>query len=231
MAQFPFSGAAHLAQRFMRLWSNVADADPGTDKLRSEEEGASRREPLASAYLYQRNAREASAAPAVPTADAVDDLTGMLVARALAARLQRLADVGGAVALLDLAIFGPEIPEAPVMDDAVRRAIGRVVLGTLRPDDACVRLEGNEVCLLLPGLQRASDAASVAERVRAAVGSVHIHDAPGYVVRASLGLALVRAGDNAESALDRARAALRDTRVFGLDQFVIDTRSQTKRAA
>jgi len=188
--------------------------------------------PLSGATRFARRVlRSPTAAPAAaPVDDPVDELTGMLLPTALPARLHALAELGGAVAVLELDIVGPDY-NAHALDDVVRSAIGRAVISGLRPADACLGLEGNEVCLILPGLLHAGDAARVAERVRATAGSVHVPEAPEYVVRASLGMAIVRAGDDAALGLERARAALRDTRVMGLDQFVIDTRSQTKRAA
>jgi PleD family two-component response regulator len=77
------------------------------------------------------------------------------------------------------------------------------------------------MCVLLGGIHAAGDATNVAQRIRAAVGSVYVSEAPTLAIQASMGLALVPPGTNASQALQHARAALRQAKATGRDRLVL----------
>jgi nitric-oxide synthase, bacterial len=157
--------------------------------------------------------------PPMRVVDAMDELTGLMRRAALEPRLETFAAHGGAVAVLDLDGFAALNAEhGRQIGDAVLQAVGREVLRVSRPDDVCVRLGGDELCVLLGGIREVGDARAVAERIRAAVGSVYVKQAPLVTVRASMGVALLGAGQNAAAALEAARGALGEAKVSGRDR-------------
>jgi diguanylate cyclase (GGDEF)-like protein len=178
------------------------------------------------AYLSQpdpwRQPAPAGQPAAAARAGLADELTGLRRAPALPAGLAALARTGGAIAVLDLDDFADINAEhGPKLGDAVLRAVGRAVLGVLRPEDVCVRTGGDELSVLLAGIEGARDADNAASRVRAAVGSVYLREAPSITVRASMGVALCPAGRDPSAALDAARQGLRNAKAGGRDVAVL----------
>jgi nitric-oxide synthase len=178
------------------------------------------------AYLYQKDPWDvAVAAPrAVPRTGVqpTDALTGMLLGRLIESRLDELAASGGAVAVFDVDSFAALNAEhGRSVGDAVLRAIGRTLPRVLRPEDTSYRLNGAQMCVVLGGIHAERDATNVAQRLRAAVGSVYIAEAPTLAIQASMGLALVPPGADAREALQYARAALRQAKVTGRDRLVL----------
>ena len=105
--------------------------------------------------------------------------------------------------------------------DAVLRAIGRTLPRVLRPEDSSFRLPGAKMCVVLGGIHAERDATNVAQRLRAAVGSVYVGEAPTLAIQASMGLALVPPGSDATQALVHAQAALRQAKAQGRDRLVL----------
>jgi diguanylate cyclase (GGDEF)-like protein len=180
---------------------------------------------LKPAYLYQKNAWEVAVPRAlarVAQAEPTDALTGMLLGRALDSRLAELGAGGGALAIFDvdnLAAVNAEYGRH--VGDAVLRAIGHTLPRVLRPEDTSFRLRGAKMCVILGGIHAERDATNVAQRVRAAVGSVYVGEAPTLAIQASMGLALIPPGTDASQALARARTALRRAKVGGRDRLVL----------
>jgi diguanylate cyclase (GGDEF)-like protein len=194
---------------------------------------AYKKETLKPAYLYQKNPWGVAASPAVARAklQPTDALTGMLLGRALEARLGELVAEGGALAVFDVDYLAAVNAEhGRKVGDAVLRAIGRTLPRVLRPEDASFRLSGAKMCVVLGGIHAERDATNVARRLRAAVGSAYVSEAPTLAIQASMGLALVPPGTDANRALQQARAALRKAKAAGRDRLVLaDEESQPAR--
>jgi len=176
------------------------------------------------AYLYQKSAWEVAAPRAIARAkpEPIDALTGMRLGSALESRLHQLVADGGAVAVFDvdhLAAVNAEYGRG--VGNAVLRAIGRTLPRVLRPEDASFRLSGARMCVVLGGIHAERDATNVAQRLRAAVGSVYVAEAPTLAIQASMGLALVAPGADSSRALQQARAALRQAKATGRDRLVL----------
>jgi nitric-oxide synthase len=175
-------------------------------------------------YLYQKNPWEIAVprAVAVARSEPTDALTGMLLSRALESRLDELAASGGALAVFDIDhLTALNAHHGRRVGDAVLRAIGRTLPRVLRPEDTSFRLNGARMCVLLGGIHAAGDATNVAQRIRAAVGSVYVSEAPTLAVQASMGLVLVPPGTDASQALQQARSALRQAKATGRDRLVL----------
>ena len=125
---------------------------------------------------------------------ATDGLTGLPNKRAVADALKRLfaqASTTGAplaLLLLDLDQFKQVNDQrGHVVGDQVLANVGAVLRSVLRPEDFAGRSGGEEFAVLLPGTE-ASQALGIAERVRAAIGEIHL---PGtdVEVTTSIGVA------------------------------------------
>jgi nitric-oxide synthase len=179
------------------------------------------------AYLAQRDPWKQPAAAsqpvaAAPLAEASDELTGLRRSSSLAGGLGSLGRRGGAVAVFDLDEFALVNAEhGSKVGDAALRAVGRAILGVLRPEDVCIRTGGDEMTVLLSGIEDPRDAANVAQRVRAAVGAVYLKDAPWLTIRASMGIALCAPGHDPAIALARAQEGMRRAKLGGRDAAVL----------
>jgi nitric-oxide synthase, bacterial len=179
---------------------------------------------LKPAYLYQKNPWEVAAPIATPNtgSEPTDVLTGMLLGTSLESRLHELAASGGALAVFDVDHFAAlNMEHGRSVGDAVLHAIGRTLPRVLRPEDASFRLGGARMCVILGGIHAEPDATNVAQRLRAAVGSVYIPEAPTLAIQASMGLALVPPGTDASQALEQAHAALGQAKATGRDRLVL----------
>jgi diguanylate cyclase (GGDEF)-like protein/PAS domain S-box-containing protein len=116
--------------------------------------------------------------------------------------------------------------------DEVLRGVSQLCLGVLRDGDILARIGGEEFAALLP-MTRARDAASIAERLRAAVAASPIRTGGGAVaVTVSLGGAVRRAADaTLDAVLRRADAALYDAKRTGRDRVVFDDPASLARSA
>jgi diguanylate cyclase (GGDEF)-like protein len=143
-----------------------------------------------------------------------DPLTGALNRRAAMQLLEQALtqDAGPtAVALLDLDHF-KRINDRlghPMGDEVLRRVV-RLSAGCLRGhDDRMARLGGEEFLIVLPGVVDEAAAVSIAERVRQAVQAADwLALDPSLAVSLSAGVAIARAGESADSLLQRADRAL-----------------------
>jgi diguanylate cyclase (GGDEF)-like protein len=182
---------------------------------------------LVQAWLMRQLAAAAEAArreALVQTALATrDGLTGLLNRRALDARLAALDGRPFAVLFVDLDHF-KAINTAyrdHAVGDAALRAVAAAIQTVVRPGMICARYGGEELCVLLPGVERADHAAAIAERVRAAISGVRLDEAPGLAVTASIGVAARLPGEPATATLRRANAGLFAAKEAGCDRVVI----------
>ncbi len=106
-----------------------------------------------------------------------------------------------------------------LVGDEVLMGIARRVTAALRLSDVVARYGGEEMCALLPETD-AAEAALVAERIRAAVGTDAVRTASGLLrVTVSVGVATMRPSDNAiDDLLRRADDALYAAKRSGRDR-------------
>jgi diguanylate cyclase (GGDEF)-like protein len=178
-------------------------------------------------WLTRRLAATADAARhearAQATLAAHDGLTGLLNRRALDARLAALDDQAFAAIFVDLDHF-KAINTAyrdHAVGDAALRAVAAAIRAVVRPGAICARYGGEELCVLLPGVERADHAGTIAERIRVAIGQARLEEAPDLSVTASIGVAARRAGEPATATLRRANAGLFAAKDAGCDRVVI----------
>jgi len=104
------------------------------------------------------------------------------------------------------------------MGDRVIALVGERIAAAVRRGDTVARIGGDEFVALLPDLQRDDDAATVAAKLRAAIGAPLQLDAHEFVLSASIGIALhPRDGVDAATLLKHADAALYRAKEEGRD--------------
>jgi diguanylate cyclase (GGDEF)-like protein len=153
----------------------------------------------------------------------VDGLTGLANRRhtedRLESELARAARFGGplAIVIADLDDFKAvnDVHGHPV-GDTVLRAFAHSVLGSMRDVDVAGRWGGEEFLLVLPGTDGAG-AAHLAERIRAQVAEGSLLTPEGVPVRvtASFGVAPYEEGQNLETLVAMADAALYEAKRGG----------------
>ncbi|SDC88450.1 diguanylate cyclase (GGDEF) domain-containing protein [Geodermatophilus telluris] len=147
-----------------------------------------------------------------------DPLTGVPNRRAFLERLERAVGRAGAgeravVCIVDLDGFkAVNDLEGHAAGDAVLRAVAEALTAAVRETDTVARLGGDEFAVLADALLPADDAV-LADRLRAAVAAV----GAGHGVTASVGRALVGAGDDVAGVLHRADAAMYRAKAAGGD--------------
>ena len=102
--------------------------------------------------------------------------------------------------------------------DAVLRHIATVIRGSVRQDDVVARIGGDEFALLASGLTLAQ----AESRLRAIVHKIAAEPmgVDGIVVSVSCGVSEYSAGDNAQTLVGRADAALSDAKAMGKNRVV-----------
>jgi diguanylate cyclase (GGDEF)-like protein len=155
-----------------------------------------------------------------------DSLTGLVARRwideDLPAYLQRHTRVGGLVSCLFLDLDGfKEVNDryGHATGDRVLRAIGDIVRRVVRDDDVAVRFGGDEMVVFLARCD-ASEAARVADRMRAAVAKLSEGGVAAGSVTLSAGVAEYRAGEDPSGWVERADGALYRAKRAGKDQTV-----------
>jgi diguanylate cyclase (GGDEF)-like protein len=104
--------------------------------------------------------------------------------------------------------------------DAVLRVAARTMAASARSTDFVARIGGEEFAVLLPE-QDFSGAHAMAENLRALVAGLDTNEiAPNLRVTASLGLAVLRPGEDRDSLLRRADAALYEAKNAGRNRVV-----------
>jgi diguanylate cyclase (GGDEF)-like protein len=132
-----------------------------------------------------------------------DTLTGLLTRRAWMRRLSS-ADAGDPVSMIDLDRFKTVNDTAGhTAGDEVLRAVGALLMGTFRDNDACGRYGGDELVCLTPGMPIAVLTRRLDTMRQQWEG---LRPASGAVVGLSIGVAVIR--DSPRAALQAADRAL-----------------------
>lgn len=133
------------------------------------------------------------------------------------ARVQRFGTHQVAVLMLDLDYFKRiNDTHGHAAGDEVLRQVAMLIRDETRRVDLCSRIGGEEFAILLAGASPAS-AREFAERLRGKIAAAAIiHDGKALAVTASIGIAAMKATDDAaDSALLRADGALYHAKDFG----------------
>jgi diguanylate cyclase (GGDEF)-like protein len=99
--------------------------------------------------------------------------------------------------------------------DALLRATALRIRGSVRDNDDVIRVGGDEIVVLLHGAASAQAALDVCEKIRQAASlpiRINDHDA---AVTVSIGVTMAMEGDTVESLLDRADAAMYESKHQG----------------
>ncbi|MGA9147296.1 MAG: PAS domain S-box protein [Candidatus Nanopelagicales bacterium] len=156
-----------------------------------------------------------------------DDLTGLInraeVFSQLRARLAQQPRTGKevAVAFCDLDGF-KEINDTygHKMGDQVLITLAHEIRRLLRRDDVVARIGGDEILLVLNGVHDLDGAVAVAEKVRANCSEVHEYQGEQYVPRISIGVTVMRSGENVDDLIARADRAMYSVKRMGGNQVV-----------
>jgi diguanylate cyclase (GGDEF)-like protein/PAS domain S-box-containing protein len=152
---------------------------------------------------------------------ATDELTGLLNRHAGQSRVESMLAVATArhpfsIVMADVDGFKRVNDEhGHQTGDRVLAAVAREIHAVVRTSDAVVRWGGDEFVLLLPGA-KADPAAWLAERARMVVAAKP--DPEAGVIRMSFGVAQWTPGEDFESLLERADAALYTAKATGGDR-------------
>lgn len=153
-----------------------------------------------------------------------DALTGLLNRGGFERRVERLVQLGGDPAMASLALLYIDLDHfKPVNDthghlsgDRLLQLFAQRLLSAVRSSDVVARLGGDEFAILLPGVQQASQAQRVAEKVLAAIrepfdlGPVALH------MGASIGIAVgPPAAANWRELIGRADTMLYQAKALG----------------
>jgi diguanylate cyclase (GGDEF)-like protein len=105
--------------------------------------------------------------------------------------------------------------------DEVLRTVARVLTGLIRREDAVVRWGGEELVLLLPGVD-GSAALRIADRARRAIAGTDVPLAGTSVaVTVSIGVAERRGDEELAGAIERADGAMQAAKAQGRDQVAL----------
>lgn len=153
-----------------------------------------------------------------------DSLTGLANRRAFDARLRGFLGRGRgsrAVALIDIDHFKSiNDRHSHLIGDEVLRRLGALLRGGVRDLDFAARFGGDEVALLFGGVDR-DRALAACERLRELVSAQPWSEvSPDLGVTISIGLAMVRPGEDAHEALARADQSLYRAKEHGRDRVV-----------
>jgi len=108
-----------------------------------------------------------------------------------------------------------------LVGESVIASMGRVLRETMRAEDLVARIGGDEFCLLLPDTDVAG-ALAFADRLREAIENAPLTDGKPPVHRtASVGVAVLRPGEELESLMDRADRGLRRAKSEGRNRVVV----------
>ncbi|MGY1774161.1 diguanylate cyclase domain-containing protein [Blastococcus sp. SYSU D00813] len=172
---------------------------------------------LASANVWESHDRQMLLLRTHETLAATDPLTGCLNRRAFLDRLHAaIGDAAGrtVVCLVDLDGFkAVNDRDGHAAGDAVLRTVTGALGAAVRETDTVARLGGDEFAVLA-GVAGAGDAAALAERIRDGVARAGAE----VGVTGSVGLTVVRAGDDDHEVLLRADQAMYRAKSAGGDR-------------
>ncbi|HET9394326.1 MAG TPA: GGDEF domain-containing protein [Candidatus Rubrimentiphilum sp.] len=162
---------------------------------------------------------------ATQNAAALDMLTGMPNRRTIMQLLRDRVDnvaIGGACA-----VFLVDIDRFKSINDTLGhqagdhclRSIGQTIVHSIRSNDRCGRIGGEEFLILMPDTN-AETAVAIGERLRAAISTLDVRHADGEHVTVSIGVAVATVSDTVESLLARADHALYQAKRQGRNRVV-----------
>jgi diguanylate cyclase (GGDEF)-like protein len=105
--------------------------------------------------------------------------------------------------------------------DALLRATALRIRGAVRSNDLVMRVGGDEMVVLLHGAGTAQVAADIAEKIRHAVSLPLLLDGHVVAPRVSLGVTMAVEDDTVDSVLDRADAAMYESKRHGGDRTTV----------
>ncbi|HAM23661.1 MAG TPA: GGDEF domain-containing protein, partial [Actinobacteria bacterium] len=106
------------------------------------------------------------------------------------------------------------------MGDQVLITLAHEIRRLLRRDDVVARIGGDEILLVLNGVHDLDGAVAVAEKVRANCSEVHEYQGEQYVPRISIGVTVMRSGENVDDLIARADRAMYSVKRMGGNQVV-----------
>jgi diguanylate cyclase len=195
-------------------------------------------ERLVIATLAAQRASEASEAALreVSHAAALDPLTELpnrvLLRARLAAAIAKAGQHGGCVALLVLDLTGfKQINDTlgHAVGDKVLKIAARCLVASVRESDTVSRHGGDEFLILLPDVTGAAQAVELAAELVAALALPTLLDAHVLRLAAAVGISLYPDdGEDADSLMDRAVAAMYRAKWRGLDSFAFRGEAATR---
>jgi diguanylate cyclase (GGDEF)-like protein len=181
------------------------------------------------AELDAANARLAASVRALEEAATTDPLTGLLNRRGLLASIQPDLD-RVARGNSSLALFLTDLDNFKLTNDAHGHEAGDAVLSaaaaavrrSVRSYDRCARWGGEEFLVAAPAIDLEA-AERLAEKIREVIGALEVGSRAGVLrVTASVGGAVVAAGETLDAALARADGALYRAKAEGRNRAVVD---------
>ncbi|MCS5691431.1 GGDEF domain-containing protein [Cyanobium sp. FGCU-6] len=156
-----------------------------------------------------------------------DDLTGLLNRREALGRIDRLTTGehrrGQREALLfcDLDRFkGTNDHYGHAAGDLVLCAVAERIRGFLRAEDLAARVGGDELLVVLRGVQCKENALTIAEKIRSAVQEPVLTPAGAVQVSLSIGVTLVAPGEGTDALIARADAAMYEAKQEGRNRVI-----------
>lgn len=154
-----------------------------------------------------------------------DELTGLVNRHealeritAIAGRVLRKGDAT-AVLFCDLDNF-KEINDTfgHVPGDELLRTVASRIRTGLRSGDMAARIGGDEIVVVLQGVRGLSDAVTIAEKLRRAVAEPIVTSAGSLSITLSIGVTMVRPGENPDEVISRADHAMYRAKQTGRNQ-------------
>jgi len=104
-------------------------------------------------------------------------------------------------------------------DEMLRTVASRIRTG-LRSGDMAARIGGDELMVVLQGVRGLSDAVTIAEKLRRAVAEPIVTSAGSLSITLSIGVTMVRPGENPDAIISRADHAMYRAKQTGRNQVV-----------
>lgn len=104
--------------------------------------------------------------------------------------------------------------------DQLLRTVASRIRSCLRSEDLAARMGGDELLVVLQGVQDLANAVTIAEKLRAAVAEPVRTDAGDLRITLSIGVTLARPGEDSDALIARADAAMYEAKQFGRDRLI-----------
>lgn len=151
-----------------------------------------------------------------------DQLTGLIARGEGLGRLERHLGhpprTGSALAVAYLDVDGLKAANdqfGHAVGDELLYVTGLRISACVRADDLVIRLGGDELLIVLPGVHVLEDAESLAEQIRAATSLPITVDGQPAAVTVSIGVTLAGPSDDVDSVVKRAHAAMYEAKRAG----------------